>query len=484
MQAKSSSWLGSQLFLGMSIASILSNSPARAQEPQKPPVTESQTPVRQPQAPDQAGSGAPVDPNPPASGQEADSQKPPVEPVLGVDTNQYQIQAIGKASNLLTANSPLRLGPVYVASASAFYLSASGLEQNPTTLQYTNATGNAAVFLTDVVFDHIFGRKRFAIQYSPEITIVNGHLLNDFTNTSLSLDTKYLLSPRVVLTLGDEFTSRNSKLIGVNGAISMDDLLGTTETNPVLGSSSRYMADQLRSNLTYLLSAHDQLVVTPIFAWENTNVSGTPTSSYTYGATVAFDHAFTRRISAGLFYSVEDRSFSGQLANALYNSFGVSFNYHFAPSWSFSGTVAATEAAVGGGSEWTTTGSASLVKAFRRSSAGITFYRGNRFDPFLTNRFATRYDGTYSYSLTRRWSVSATGSYEYGTFSSTSSVPETLYGTYVTGRTNFRLRNTVSLTAAYAKRWQHGSNHEIIPGAQNSYTVGIAWTAPQRPELY
>ena len=482
MNVKSVRWLGPQFFLGLSTLFVLF-SPARAQEPQKPPVSEPQPPVPQ-QAPGQAGSGAPTDPNAPASGQDADSQKPPVEPVLGVDANQYQIQAIGKASNLLTANSPLRLGPVYVASASAFYLSASGLEQSPTTLQYTNATGNAAVLLTDVVFDHMFGRKRFAIQYSPEITIVNGHLLNDFTNTSLSLDTKYLLSPRIVLALGDEFTSRSSKLIGVNGAISMDSLLGTTETNSVLGSSSRYMADHLRSSLTYLLSAHDQLVVTPIFSWENTSVSGIATSSYSYGATVAFDHAFNRRMSAGLFYSAEERSFSGQLSNALYSSFGVSFSYHFAPSLSFGGTLAATEAAVGSGTEWTTTGSASLVKAFRRSSAGITFYRGNRFDPFLTNRFATRYDGTYAYSLTRRWSVSATGSYEYGTFSSTSSVPETIYGTYITGRSSFRLRDTVNVTAAYAKRWQHGSNGEIIPGTQNSYTVGIEWIAPQRPENY
>ena len=485
MQAKSSRGLGSQIFLGMGIALVLFSIAARAQDPPKPPVAESQAPVQQPPDPGQAGSGAPSDPNASGSGQDNAFQKPPVEPVLGVDANQYQIQALGKANNLLMSNSPLRWGPVYVASASAFYLSASGLEQDPTTLQFTHASGNAAVLQTDIVFDHMFGRKRFAIQYSPEVTILNGQIINDFTNTALSLDTKYLLSPRVVLSLGDEFVSRSSQLIGVNGGISMDSLLGTTDTSSVLGSSSRYYSDQFRSSLAYLISGRDQLLISPIFIWEHTDVSDTPTNSYTYGVSVAYDHAFTRRVSAGLFYSLEDRSFSGQLTNALYNTFGVSFSYHFAPSWSFSGTLGATEVGGGGAaSEWTTTGAASLVKTFRRSSAAIAYNRGTRFDPFLTNRFATRYDGTYTFALTRRWSVSATGSYQYGNYSSTSFLPETIYGTYATGRTTFRLRDTVNLMAAYEKRWQHGSANEVIPGAQTSYTFGVVWTAVQRPEIY
>jgi hypothetical protein len=237
--------------------------------------------------------------------------------------------------------------------------------------------------------------------------------------------------------------------------------------------------------LTYVIGPRDQLVISPLFTYERTDVSNVPTSSYSYGASVGLDHAFTSRITAGVYYSAEERSFSGQLANALYNTFGVSFNYHFAPSWSFSGTLGATEVGLTGvGHEWTTTGAASLSKSFRRSSAAISVYRGNRSDPFLTNRFATRFDATYNFAITRRLSASASASYEYGTFSSTSSVPETIYGTYVTARANYRLRDRLDLVVAYGQRWQHGSNHEIIPGGHNIYTAGIIWTAVRRPELY
>src|SRR5208283_5404187 len=99
-------------------------------------------------------------------------------------------------------------------------------------------------------------------------------------NTDLGIDTRYLLTPRAVLSLGDEFSTRNSTLIGVDGSISLDTLLGATVTSPVLGSASRYLADNLHSNLTYALGVRDQLIVTPIFTYERTDVANVPTSSY------------------------------------------------------------------------------------------------------------------------------------------------------------------------------------------------------------
>lgn len=423
-------------------------------------------------------------------------QQPDAASIAPPDTSaatlpdNLQFSRVG-SSNFLEAGvrGPIHLGPVYADSASVSFASGGGVKQNSQN-QLVSTTDTFVLFTTTVVYDKLFQNGRLAIQYNPQLAIVNGQVQSDFSNQFLSLSTARNISPRLSLGVGDSFSYVNGNVLfgGVNANVNLTT--GQAFQQPFLQTSQTFLNNVFTVTGGYKLTSRDQLNFSPYFQYENTSVQGNTQgqivnpnqNGYTYGGTLNLSHGLSETKSVGAYVGFDHRQITGQqqgAQNTLYESFGVSYSQHLSPTLVFTfslgaGTSGSSGASNSGQSQrfWTSTGTATVRKDFVSSSISADYYRGISLGPVLSGGYTNRVDGTYSRSFHYRWQMSIGASYQ-GDFGIGST--NTLSGSYVNATASYRLARRLNWTSMYSYRFESQSVGGTNIGS-NFFSTGITWT--------
>lgn len=467
---------GRQRFLLFAVALLLVAAPTFGQDT-------SQT------SKDQQGTDSPGQTTGQPQQPDATSITPPDTSAATLPDN-LQFSKVG-SSNFLEAGirGPIHLGPIYADSASITFASGGGVKLNSQN-QLASTTDTFVLFQTTVVYDKLFQNGRLAIQYDPQLAIVNGQVQSDFSNQFLSLSTARNISPRLSLGVADSFSYLNGNVLfgGVNANVNLTT--GQAFQQPFLQTSETFLNNVFTVTAGYKLNGRDQLNFSPYFQYENTSVQGNTQGqipnpdqdAYTYGGTLNLSHSLSETKSVGAYVSFDHRQITGQQAaqqNTLYESFGVSYSQHFSPTLvlalSLGAGTSGSSGAVGSGSSqrlWTTTGTVTVRKDFVSSSISADYYRGISIGPVLSGGYTNRVDGTYSRSFHYRWQMSLGASYQ-GDFGIGST--NTLSGSYVNATASYRLARRLNWTSMYSYRFESQSAGGTNIGS-NFFSTGITWT--------
>jgi len=391
--------------------------------------------------------------------------------------NQEVLQ-IGRATPLRPSMTPLRWGPLYVASVDLFE-SYNQLEPSD---QSTPLRRSTMLLRTNIVFDHMFSpRSRFTFQYEPRFAVVNGQARSNFINQNLSFQSFYQFTPRLRMVIGDSFRYANNQHFIPEDAISVDGLSGTiVRADQFLDSASRWLGNEISVGFRYALSPRTELGATPYYGFgETAGATGPFAKGYYYGAGFSLTHAFSPTMLLGLTYQPRVTGVGAPVGNSLSQSVQATFSIKLRPTWFVNGAGGFTELSgmAGGPRYWTGSGSLGVTKTFGASSTfGLGYDRGQAFAGYVTNRVLDRGDVYYSHRWSRRISTSIGAGY----YRDVGSGAPSVIGKY--GVFNFQYRLAPSLTALldYAHKFQNGVSPLLLGGTTNIYVVGIRWEPPNR----
>lgn len=372
-----------------------------------------------------------------------------------------QVRELGTA-NFLTSNFGLwHWGPLSMGSAEIFQA-------------YGFGSGNVSEVLTEMrsnmVAQHRFGRNNYTFQYSPTLTISNGQVIDNLSNQDSSLDTFYLLTPRLGLALNDHFQIFDTNYLDGTSFFSADAVTSQSEQNAFLQSAtgSRYLTNSAGASLSYSLSATTHVSIAPTYTYSRVTGISNPLLSNTYGASINLMHAVSATKSIGAYYGYETIHIEqhGGPSVTPFDNAGITYSQQLTPTWGFTGSFGAFEEGLAGGSRWSGSGNASTTKSFGKSSVALAFFRGQGLAGVITNDTTNRVDLIYRYPLTRKMRVEVgTG---YLTFTN-------VRGLYNTVTVNWDVRPNMSWYASASYKDQHGDGNQIGSLTSNFIMIGLRW---------
>ena len=154
-----------------------------------------------------------------------------------------------------------------------------------------------------------------------------------------------------------------------------------------------------------------------------------------------------------------------------YHAFGISYIHQFTPTIGATVVVGATLSTYSGsGSYWTSSGSASVFKSFRRSSISAVYSRGQYLGGYVTNHVGDRADVLYRQRLTMRLGFTGSLGYQRELQASTGA-----YGKYGEGELNYDLTPSTGVFGDYVYKIQTGDSVQLFNGTRNFISFGIRW---------
>src|SRR5712692_2516892 len=191
------------------------------------------------------------------------------------------LRSIGRAESLGTSRAPLHWGPVGVRSAAITqYFGGVNLSDGSFD-QWIKTT----VLQTNIVYDHRSRRSRLAIQYQPQLTIVNGRVLGNYSNQDLSLDTYYYLSPRWSMGINDSFRYYGNRNFYGGTFFDSDLTTGAVARNNFLDSPGQLISNATTVTFNYRLSQRTLFSMAPDFTYTHTSGSTRLTPAETFNST-------------------------------------------------------------------------------------------------------------------------------------------------------------------------------------------------------
>lgn len=439
------------------IAVLILCGPVSAQEPtpQPPP------PAVQPTPPKPASNDQPSDDS-------TSLDHPPV-----VTSSTPPVRQIDGAGFVGPSFSPIRLGPLSLRYAQYAQIFSSGAS----TTGQTDFQNTASQFSAGILFDKEFRRAHVVFQYVPRATIFNGQVYANFVNQDTGVSIAFALSPRLTLTLGDHFVYYRSNNSFVDIFLDSDPVSGTTLQKDFLQGPSSWLINSVTAPVAYSLSARTRLTVTPSFVYVSTSGQATSTTIPTvreYGVSVNASHDLTARSSISGIYLEQTDIFPGSSFKTIYQTVEGGYSHSFNGGWSVSGTFGFITVNFESGRSWSESGSASVVKSFRRSRASLAYYRGHSFSGYVSRQFSDRIDASYQQNIGRRFMVGGSAGYLRDV-----AAVSGIWGKYAQANVSFGLTSTLSLFSNYVHKWQRGDNQQVFTGSTDFARFGIQWVPRQ-----
>lgn len=395
------------------------------------------------------------------------------------DAARFQVARLGSAQWLTPGErSPVHLGPIYLDSASVFFLATDSLQTGPTPTSFITGTDYLGVLRASVNFDKLTRNGRITIQYLPDVTIVAGHVDSNLSNVAATLTMSRAVGRRGTVIFENAFSSVNGQILYGDLGLDVNSVSGNGVQNPFLQTSQRWISDTATVTATYGLTARDQLVFAPYFQYEHSNLTTLPNNLYTYGGTVTWTHLLSATKTVGLYVQINERDFSSTFPQSIFTSYGATFSDRLSRTWIFHASVAASNGIGRGQGQWTATGNVTLRKDFSSSWLALDYYRGLSTGPLLTNGYTSRADATYNQRLGRQWLAIVGTAYQTDSLSG-----GLLSGVYSTGQLSYRLSRNFSIFGAYARRWQD-QDLPGIPSTSSFSSAGISWGVGDRNGRY
>lgn len=352
---------------------------------------------------------------------------------------------------------------------------------NPTNSTAAISTG----LLADIAYDRSFRATHLNIQYTPNVYIIDGHVLNGFDNQSANLSLSFRVTPRTFLTIGNSFVYDGNQNLNAAQFFTSDFVTQTVVQNPFLNIDGYYLSDQLYASLLYYLSGRTKLSFTPRYAYMKTaltpgsagaeaaaasNVSPISVDSDA-GIGVSLGYQLTNTKNIGVSYSFDHSRFNQTFGTTDFHTVAVNYNQLLSPTLSF-----AASAGVSAGYSTSqalaaeAVGSLSLIKTFPRAElvAAYTRYVGG--SGFVSSGYTDRADLTYGRQMTKKWTADIAGAYLRGTINTT------FTGSYVSANVSYQIARTISWFALYGLTHEFGVQQPFFPGTHSFVTTGLRWS--------
>ncbi len=402
---------------------------------------------------------------------ESSSREAPQPPSSGIGLGP--LRELGRARAISRQRSPLQWGPLFVNNAGAFFLAGNGLRLDDKTGQIAPGLNTAGIFTSAIVYFHESRRSNFAIQYLPQVVVINGDIQRDLSTNEFSFGTNYLLGRRWSFSLRDYFGYSGRRLVSGDFIVDVDSITGATTNRSFLNQTHRSISDNLEVGLQYAMGARDTIEVLGTFTFLDAPISNQLVTSYDSGGKLSWSRGLSSGQGVGLFYSGERRVFDAVFPNSVYHQVGTSYYAKLSPTLQFRGSIGATRATFGNeGKEWTMTGDLALLKRYGRTLVSLGYRRTSSILPLQTNRFVNRADVAASYQATRYWNIRTAFGYQRAGGTS----QDTLNGSYATTQAAYRFSPWLRWLTTFGRVWQPGTT--VLPG-YSYFSTGIQWQAGQ-----
>lgn len=457
----------------MGLAALLLQIPARAQQDSSPPPSKDEPPKPAAYSP----LGVFRDAGPDDTGAQSAPAGPP-NPYAGT------VKDVGTGLPLFgTSSTPLRWGDF---SVSAFDF--IGVHDDFDLPSTPNAQTSDLYFLRiGLMYDHYLwkDKNRIVLQYLPQLAIANGHVYaNAAMNNNLSLGTKFELTPRLSLTVGDLFVQTQSNPLIPLNYLSTDANTGSFVQNNFLDTNGSFIANTASGVLEYALSPRSNVTFSPLFRYARAtnNLPNYQADGQTYAGVVTFGHAFTPHRTMGIVDSFQylQESASGTPQDATYNTIGLFYSEQLARTFWISGNLGAvsqssSNIAVANG--WGFNGGLSLIKNLTpRINLSLGYIRGMTFSNYVTLRRSDRIDASAGFRVTSRisWNNSVGYYRELGADPRTSAK-------YAQTNFAYRIYGSFNLFTTFAYTFQSSSTVQLLSGTRKTLAYGIRWSPAMRP---
>jgi hypothetical protein len=393
-------------------------------------------------------------------------------PVVVTSTTPF-IRQINSAGYLLPSISPLRWGPFYVGYAQF----AEILDQGNSFNSQGSFDNTVSQFSAAVVFDKQFRRARVTMQYAPSLTVRNGQVIGNFVNQDTGVSTVFALTSRLTLDLSDHFVYYKSRDSLTDIFLSSDPASGLTLQKDFIESPRSWMSNSATAAFSYAMSTRTRITIAPNYLYATTSgqtTTTTPQTVHAYGVNVSVGHDLTANSSVSGLYTEQTELFPGVSYKTVFQSLQAGYSHSFKGGWNLSGSFGLITANFQSGRTSSESGSAAVVKTFRRSHAAMTYYRGHTFSGYISQQFSDRIDASYQQDIGRHWTLGGGVGYLRDVVTANG-----IWAKYGEGHVSFGLTRTVSLFGSYVYKWQHGDNIEVFSGNNNYLRCGIQWTQPR-----
>ena len=397
-------------------------------------------------------------------------------PPTYVRKEAFAVHSVDGASPLDIANS--------LWNNSVFALSSVSLTQSYY-LDGSPAQGSSGHLMTIMssafAMDRYIGRTRFALQYKPQVSIVDGEVMSDLLNQTATLNFAQQLAPRLSMSLSDSFSYLGNRQFNGN-PMSMDPRSGSIFQQNYLRGTGRVLSDSVSAGFSYQTSARATVSVTPFYTYANTTGNAGTTSnvdaSY-IGATTNLSYALSPRRNIGGYYSHQSSIISSSTGANQFESFGLNYSEQTGTyvisaqgggSYVHGGSTAALEASA---NSWTGTGSLQVSKMMKDSSIALMASRSEAFAGVISASMNDRVDLTYSRHLGRKTSFSAGGGFFRTLQSSVSSGRD--HGKYVSGQVQYDIAPGIQSFFAINHVIQSGDGTQVTSGGWTYFSLGITW---------
>jgi len=399
---------------------------------------------------------------------------------MGTDSSasSASIPALGGATPLTEATGPLRWGSFFVRTVS--------FTQLYDTVNYTGASTprkfsrNTTLFQTDLAFDRLTRHGHFALQYTPRVAIVDGQVYADYSNQNVALNLIYDLNPRWTVELRDSLTYLSTQNVFSSFYADADPQSGRTTQNNFLDGPGSLLNETAGVTFNYRWSPRTTVSFTPSFGYlRTTGFQSATLISRVYSGAASVGYQLTARSTVGAYFHTDQVELGGIQGRTGIYSTGLSYSRQMGEFWRASGSFGATRNPASGlTSPWTFQASGSLTRGLRRGSLGVVYGR-ELAQGYVTNRYADRVDGFFSWRIARplQWRSSIGYQRE-------SSVLNPMSAAYTVSGFQLHLAPRVAVFADYSYRLQNGDAIRVLTGHRNFISGGIRWDAAPTTESY
>jgi hypothetical protein len=388
---------------------------------------------------------------------------------------EMQVHFAGKTNPLLPSDSSLRWGHLYIRTLE-FFQSYDQISNATSGTQgiYNQASFNASVFRTAIVYDQPLKKSRLAVEYSPRLTIVNGNVSSDFADQYTNLSWVNQLSPRWTLGIASAFSYYSVRHLYGDYFLDVNTVVGTNVPSSFLDGGGSWLNSNSSVSVAYALSPTSSISVSPFYSYGRVGgqiVAAQDYSIHQYGAKVRWQKQLAPSRSIFVLYYPRIVYDHGSGVTYHEGEFGYMQGIGASTTLSFAGGLLSQGFA--SGRDFTFSGSAQLSRKFGHSNASVAYFRGfPLFSELASQGVAQRVDGTYRLDMVR-WYWQAQGGYE----DSLSSKILDISGKYVATEFGYNLTPQWTTYFTYGRKMQEGNVPSLLVGTREFFSGGIRWTA-------
>jgi hypothetical protein len=410
--------------------------------------------------------------------EQAASEDTDLAPTGPPDPFAGSIKDVGTGLPLLGASStPLRWG-----SFSVYTFEFMGIHDD---FEAGGTSGSIStdlsIFRTGLMFDHYLLRKksRIVLQYLPQMIIVNGQVhTNAATNNNVSAGTEFQLTPRLRLTVGDNFVQMHNDSLIPQNYLATNTQIGALAQNNFLNTNGDFLANTANATVEYGLTERTKMSFSPSFRYMHAinNTSNYLANGQGYTGTVALEHALSPHRTVGITgsYQYLNETIGGSPENATYYTGGLFYSEQLARSLWLSGNVGATDQKYSGVPQpggWGLAAGLSLTKSFSpRIGAALGYTRGTIFSNYVSRQRSDRVDGSINVMVSSR--ISWTNAVGY--LRELAGINPTA-GKYLATDVTYRFFGNFSFFTTFAYTVQNAGTPQLFFGNRRTLAYGVRW---------